>query len=80
MSLIRNVSLTMACSGMVVAAPMAQANSTSGSVPAFSVSAVGQNNDDNGGGTRVRPNRWILWVGAIGLIIVGGIIVATISR
>lgn len=87
MALIRKIAFTLACSGLVVAPTMANARSTSGGVPAFSVSTVGQNSANReGGGNRgvgsryVRGGKWI-WIAGIGLaLVVGGVIIATASR
>lgn len=81
MTLTRKIAFTIACSGLMVAAPMASAKSTSGSVPAFSVSAVGQNNgNDEGGGARGNGIKWPVWVAGLVAIVTGGIILGSGSR
>lgn len=95
MTLIRKIAFTLACSGMVVSAPMANARSTSGSVPAFSVSAQAPANlnvpegtisDDgnykftNGKWHLLKNGKWILWVGAASVLVGGVIILASNSR
>lgn len=81
MTLIRKIAFTIACSGLMVAAPMANAKSTSGSVPAFTVSAVGQNNANNeGGGGRGKGIKWPVWVAGLVAVVTGGIIIGSGSR
>ena len=95
MTLIRKIAFTLACSGLVVAPTMANARSTSGGVPAFSVSAQAPANvnvpegtisDDgnykftNGKWHLLKNGKWILWLGAASIVIGGTIILATNSR
>ncbi|MFM6931746.1 MAG: hypothetical protein ACKOUT_05840 [Novosphingobium sp.] len=81
MTLIRKIAFTIACSGLAIAAPMANARTTSGSVPAFTVSTVGQNNgNDEGGGARGRGIKWPVWVAGLVAIVTGGIIIGSGSR
>ncbi|MCW1401066.1 hypothetical protein OKA06_01510 [Novosphingobium sp. MW5] len=89
MSLIRNVTLSMACAGLVLSAPMASARSTSGSVPAFAVSAQapaatnvpegtisddGQYKFTKGKWHLLKNGRWVL-LGVAASVLVGGIII-----
>lgn len=81
MTLIRKIAFTIAASGLMAAAPIASAKSTSGSVPAFTVSAVGQNNgNDEGGGARGNGIKWPVWVAGLVAIVTGGIILGSGSR
>lgn len=95
MSLIRNVTVSMACAGLAISAPMASARSTSGSVPAFAVSAQapattnvpeGTISDDgkykftNGKWQLLKNGRWILLAGAASILVGGVIILASNSN
>lgn len=82
MTLIRKIAFTLACSGLMVSAPMANARSTSGSVPAFTVSAVGQSGGgDVGGGIEEGVwGDWGFWLGGFIVVVTGGIILGSGSR
>lgn len=95
MTLIRKIALTAACSGLVLSPTMANARSTSGSVPAFAVSANAPANTNVPEGTisedgkykftkgkwhLLKNGRWLLLVGAVSIVVGGVIILATNSR
>ncbi len=81
MTLIRKIAFTIAASGLMVAAPMASAKSTSGSVPAFTVSAAGQSSgNDLRGGAAIGGIGWPVWVASLVALVTGGIILGSGSR
>ncbi len=95
MSPIRKLAFATACAGLVVSAPMASARSTSGGVPAFSVSAAapstvnvpdGTISDDGrfvfrgGKWFAVKGGKLFLLLGAVLVTVTGIVILATNSR